>query len=169
MLSSCFRGARRASLQSTTTGPEYARVRGGVGSIAMYGDGFLASGGMRFPGAPSVAWRQLPTAQSLWGAAFGGIGVCDEPPQSLGDSSPRPKKWAYDDGRRRVAGVAEDVEFRTKPELAAEMVHQAVREGLAIRWVTADAVYGGNFAFRQGSSIYAIGDAGTSPIDGTAP
>ena len=30
------------------------------------------------------------------------------------------------------------------------MVHQAVREGLAIRWVTADAVYGGNFAFRQG-------------------
>ena len=118
----------------------------------MYGDGFLASGGMRFRGAPSAsaALRQLPTAQSLWGAAFGGIGVSDEPPQSLGDSSPRPKKWAYDDERRRVAGVPEDVEFRTKPELAAEMVHQAAREGLAIRWVTADAVYGGNFAFRQG-------------------
>ena len=45
-------GARRASPQSTTTRPEYARVRGGVGSIA----------GMRFLGAPSAsaALRQLP-------------------------------------------------------------------------------------------------------------
>ena len=60
-----------------------------------------------------------------------------------------PKKWADDDERRQAAGVPEDVEFRTKPELAAEMVHQAVREGLPIRWVGADEIYGGNFEFRQ--------------------
>ncbi len=45
--------------------------------------------------------------------------------------------------------MPEDVEFQTKPQLASEMVKQAKRDGLDFGWVTADAVYGGNFEFRQ--------------------
>jgi len=60
-----------------------------------------------------------------------------------------PKSWADDDKRRQKAGIPEDVEFQTKPELAAEMVRQALGDGLPINWVTADSVYGGNFDFRQ--------------------
>jgi SRSO17 transposase len=60
-----------------------------------------------------------------------------------------PKKWAGDEKRRRKAGVPEDVEFQTKPQLAAQMVQQALRDGLEFGWVTADAVYGSNFDFRQ--------------------
>ena len=112
-----------------------------VGGLAVGGIPLLLS----LRGAPAA-----PHGAELVGSGVRGDRGLRRAPQSLGDSSPRPKKWAYDDERRRVAGVPEDVEFRTKPELAAEMVHQAAREGLAIRWVTADAVYGGNFAFRQG-------------------
>lgn len=60
-----------------------------------------------------------------------------------------PKTWAANKAKRRKAGVPEDVEFRTKPELAAEMARQAIGDGLPIHWVTADTVYGGNFEFRQ--------------------
>ena len=40
--------------------------------------------------------------------------------------------------------------FRTKPELALEMVQQALERGLPFRWVTADSVYGDSPTFVQG-------------------
>lgn len=46
--------------------------------------------------------------------------------------------------------MPDDVVFRTKPELALEMVEQAVRRGLPFRWVTADSVYGNSPTFVQG-------------------
>ena len=51
-----------------------------------------------------------------------------------------PEEWAADYPRREEAGVPEGVVFRTKPELALEMVQQAVERGLPFRWVTSDSV-----------------------------
>ena len=61
-----------------------------------------------------------------------------------------PEEWAADRPRREEAGVPEAVVFRTKPELALEMVQQAVERGVPFRWVTADSVYGDSPTFVQG-------------------
>jgi SRSO17 transposase len=61
-----------------------------------------------------------------------------------------PEEWAADLPRRQEAGVPDDVVFRTKPELALEMVQQAVERGLPFRWVTGDSVYGESPTFVQG-------------------
>ena len=61
-----------------------------------------------------------------------------------------PEEWATDAPRRAAAGVPEAAVFRSKPELALEMVEQAVQRGLPFRWVTADSVYGDSPTFVQG-------------------
>jgi SRSO17 transposase len=61
-----------------------------------------------------------------------------------------PKEWAEDDDRRIEAGVPEGVIFRTKPELALEMVNVAVRDNVNFRWVGGDSVYGDSPTFVQG-------------------
>jgi SRSO17 transposase len=40
------------------------------------------------------------------------------------------------------AGVPDDVTFRTKPQLAQEMLGRAFEAGISARWVVADEVYG---------------------------
>lgn len=60
-----------------------------------------------------------------------------------------PEEWANDAERRAAAGVPEEVIFRTKPELALEMLSEAVAEGLPFRWVGGDSVYGDCVAFVQ--------------------
>ena len=61
-----------------------------------------------------------------------------------------PEEWAKDRPRRQEAGVPATVVFRTKPELALEMVAQAEERGVPFRWVTADSVYGDSPTFVQG-------------------
>lgn len=61
-----------------------------------------------------------------------------------------PEEWAADRARRREAGVPENVVFRTKPELALEMVQAAVDEGVPFRWVGGDCLYGDSPKFVQG-------------------
>lgn len=61
-----------------------------------------------------------------------------------------PQEWAADDSRREEAGVPQEVVFRTKPELALEMVQVAVARSLPFRSVTADSVYGESPTFVQG-------------------
>jgi SRSO17 transposase len=61
-----------------------------------------------------------------------------------------PEEWAADPPRRQEAGVPAAVVFRTKPELALEMVRQADERGVPFRWVTADSVYGDSPTFVQG-------------------
>jgi len=61
-----------------------------------------------------------------------------------------PEEWAEDLPRRQEAGVPQAVVFRSKPELALEMVIQAEERGLPFRWVTADSVYGDSPTFVQG-------------------
>jgi SRSO17 transposase len=61
-----------------------------------------------------------------------------------------PEEWASDRDLREEAGVPPGVIFRTKPELALEMVANAVAERVPFRWVGGDSVYGDSPTFVQG-------------------
>jgi SRSO17 transposase len=61
-----------------------------------------------------------------------------------------PEEWADDRDRRDEAGVPPGVIFRTKPQLALEMVAEAIRRGVPFRWVGGDGVYGDSPTFVQG-------------------
>lgn len=58
-----------------------------------------------------------------------------------------PEAWLKDEKRCREAGVPEGIVFRTKPELAREIVINAIRANTRSQWLTADEAYGGNPAF----------------------
>jgi SRSO17 transposase len=60
-----------------------------------------------------------------------------------------PREWADDAGRRQAAGVPGPVRFATKLALARQMVGRALGAGVPAKWVTADAVYGSDYAFRR--------------------
>ncbi|MGF0304582.1 IS701 family transposase [Rhodococcus rhodochrous] len=53
-----------------------------------------------------------------------------------------PKAWTEDRDRCRDAGIDDDVEFATKPELAQSMLERALDAGIPFGWVTADEAYG---------------------------
>ena len=60
-----------------------------------------------------------------------------------------PKEWADDEARRKKAGVPEDVIFKTKPEIALDLVKQALEENIPRGIILADAGYGADTAFRD--------------------
>jgi SRSO17 transposase len=60
-----------------------------------------------------------------------------------------PKSWTEDRERRRDAGIPDEVEFNTKPALAADMLSRAVEAGVPASWVAGDEVYGGNPVLRK--------------------
>ena len=64
-----------------------------------------------------------------------------------------PKEWAADPERRAQAGVPETVAFQTKPALAMAMLERALDAGVPCRWVTGDAVYGGDRTLRCAASL----------------
>jgi SRSO17 transposase len=53
-----------------------------------------------------------------------------------------PKEWADDLPRRREAGVPDDVVFKSKAELAKEMILYARDSGVPFGWVGMDSFYG---------------------------
>jgi len=53
-----------------------------------------------------------------------------------------PEEWCRDAARRLSAHIPASLPFRTKPELAKQMVERAQAAGLPIGWVVADTVYG---------------------------
>ena len=59
--------------------------------------------------------------------------------------------------RREEAGVPAGLIFRTKPELALEMVAGAVSERIPFRWVGGDSIYGNSPTFVQGCGSWANG------------
>ncbi len=59
-----------------------------------------------------------------------------------------PKDWVADEGRRREAHVPDAVGFRTKPELAQQMLERALQSGMPCAWVTGDTIYGGDVHLR---------------------
>ena len=60
-----------------------------------------------------------------------------------------PQSWASDAARRKKAGVPEDVEFKTKPQIALEQITWACEAGLPRGVVIIDAGYGVETNFRN--------------------
>jgi SRSO17 transposase len=61
-----------------------------------------------------------------------------------------PESWTEDRARCREAGVPEEIEFATKPELGLEIIRQAQRDGVPLAPVLGDCAYGNNSEFRAG-------------------
>ena len=61
-----------------------------------------------------------------------------------------PKSWSEDADRRAEAGVPEEIEFRTKPELALILIEQAHADGVCGAPVLGDSAYGDSGEFRAG-------------------
>ncbi len=59
-----------------------------------------------------------------------------------------PREWADDPQRRARAGVADDVVFATKPQLAVDLLTDLHTAGVAPPWVTGDEVYGRDTTLR---------------------
>ncbi len=60
-----------------------------------------------------------------------------------------PEEWAGDRTRRCKAHVPEEVNFQTKPQQAMAMLEHAWEQGVPMRWVTGDEVYGDSPRLRE--------------------
>jgi len=60
-----------------------------------------------------------------------------------------PESWINDQARRKEVRIPADIEFRTKPELALQMIRRAVASGVPRGVVLADAAYGAGDDFRR--------------------
>jgi len=60
-----------------------------------------------------------------------------------------PKDWCSDEPRREKAAIPAETTFRTKPELAQDMLRQVWSEGLDPRYVTGDTLYGNSSPLRR--------------------
>jgi SRSO17 transposase len=70
-----------------------------------------------------------------------------------------PKDWAEDQLRRDQAKVPDSVRFQTKPQQAKLMLAHAWQQGLPMRWVSGDEVYGDSPDLRD-----AIAESGRSYV-----
>ena len=59
------------------------------------------------------------------------------------------EEWCNDLERRKRAKVPDNVTFQTKPKQAMEMLEDAWRAGVPMRWVAGDEVYGDSTALRD--------------------
>src|SRR5689334_7324661 len=79
-----------------------------------------------------------------------------------------PEAWAGSPARRAVAGVPEEVGFRTKPAIAPGQIRQALADGVPPGAVVTDAGYGNDTDFRDGVTglglAYVAGILGTTTL-----
>jgi SRSO17 transposase len=61
-----------------------------------------------------------------------------------------PEGWTQDKKRREAAGIPEQVQFQTKPQIALQQIRRAVEEEVPRGVVVADAGYGVDGQFRAG-------------------
>jgi SRSO17 transposase len=61
-----------------------------------------------------------------------------------------PQVWTSDPERRQRAGVPDEIEFQTKPEIALAQIRQALEQQVPVGTVLADAGYGNGTDFRAG-------------------
>ena len=66
-----------------------------------------------------------------------------------------PEEWCEDRCRRAGAGVPEDIEFRTKTEIALAITRRTLAEGVPMKYLCADELYGRSSHFRR--EIAALG------------
>jgi hypothetical protein len=53
-----------------------------------------------------------------------------------------PESWAADEERRELAGVPDEVTFKTKPQLAGDLLQHAHNQGIRAGFVAGDEAYG---------------------------
>lgn len=76
-------------------------------------------------------------------------GISDSFGTVLGLQLYLPKSWCEDVERREKAEVPEDIEFRTKPQIAIDLLDDALKNGTPKLPVVADAGYGDSRQFRE--------------------
>ena len=67
-----------------------------------------------------------------------------------------PKSWTDDAARRKKARVPGDLVFKTKPELALDLITRAVEDKIPGDIVLADAAFGGSSVFRNTVRIFGL-------------
>jgi SRSO17 transposase len=89
-----------------------------------------------------------------------------------------PESWAEDGKRRRAAGIPKAVVYKSKPDLALEMMDQVMGWGIKPGAVLADSGYGNSYEWRDGlrqrELEYAVRVEGATVVwrhmpDGKAP
>jgi hypothetical protein len=68
-----------------------------------------------------------------------------------------PKSWTDDVARREKARVPEDLVFKTKPELALDLITRALEDRIPRDILLVDAAYGGSSDFRNAVRIFGLG------------
>ena len=58
-----------------------------------------------------------------------------------------PQDWADDEARRKKNDIPDDVTFRTKPQIAIDMLDRALEKGVQVAWWTFDELYGRDSKF----------------------
>lgn len=62
-----------------------------------------------------------------------------------------PENWTGDKARCKAAGIPKEaMKFKTKPELALEIIDQNISRGIEFDWIGGDGLYGHNKALREG-------------------
>lgn len=79
-----------------------------------------------------------------------------------------PEDWYADWERRQEARVSDDVVFKTKPQLALEMLEHAWAQAVPMAWVTGDEVYRDAAYVRDGiaggGKAYDLAVSSTTPV-----
>jgi SRSO17 transposase len=68
-----------------------------------------------------------------------------------------PRSWIDDPDRCAAAGIPDDLEFATKPQLAWQMIAAALAAGITVGFVTGDECYGRDPALRAQLRAHRVG------------
>jgi SRSO17 transposase len=60
-----------------------------------------------------------------------------------------PESWAQDRARRREAGIPDNITFQTKPDIAGDLIEEALADGLTAAPVLGDSAYGRTAEWRH--------------------
>jgi hypothetical protein len=76
-----------------------------------------------------------------------------------------PARWADDQARRQAAGIPDDLQFATKPQLAIRQLERLTAAGLPVKWVAFDEVYGRSEQLRKSAAAAGLAYAAIIPCD----
>jgi SRSO17 transposase len=76
-----------------------------------------------------------------------------------------PQRWVGDQARRETAGIPDDLEFATKPQLAMRQLDRLMVAGLPARWVAFDEVYGRSEQLRKKAAQAGLAYVAIIPCD----
>ncbi|MCQ4122089.1 IS701 family transposase [Rhodococcus tibetensis] len=135
--------------------------------------GFLKKGTR----SAGVAWQYSGTAGRIENSQIGvSLAYASDRGQGQNDRELYlPKAWIGDRDRCRAAGIADEVAFATKPELAQTMIERALDAGVPFGWFTGDEAYGqvGRLRLwlesRGVAHVLAAEEVADGDLDGVAP